>query len=253
MLTSPTKHGAELQAQNVGGISEFFASDRPFEEPDESRTCHIGAQVEASDEELVLRAQQGDGAAFVQLTDRHLATCLVRANRILRNRAEAEEQVQNTLMKAFENLDQFRFAGPFSAWLCRILRNECLIFIREHRKGKFLAVDACSESKVGLELVDQLANQEDNLVINQAMNLLRKELLLIPPLMRNVIKLRDIEGLDMSEVADRLNRSVPAAKSRLMRARKELRKRLAKYYGPNGPRTLLSRPATKKVEYKYTN
>jgi RNA polymerase sigma-70 factor, ECF subfamily len=252
-MTPMTECGAELRAGNVARVPEFWASAPRFKEPDEIGTYPIAVQVEATDEELVLRAQRGDGDAFAKLADRHLATCLKRANRILRSRAEAEDQVQNALMKAFENLDQFRFAAPFSAWLCRILRNECLIFIREHRGGEFLAVDACLESKARLEFVDQLANQEDTLGRKQAMNVWRKELSRIPPVMRNVIRLRDIEGLAMSEVAAQMNLSVPAAKSRLMRARKEVRNRLAKYYSPNGVRMLLSRPGTKKVEYKYAN
>jgi RNA polymerase sigma-70 factor (ECF subfamily) len=127
------------------------------------------------------------------------------------------------------------------------------MFIRERHEGEFLAVDVWSESKGQLELVDQLANQEDALGCHQAMNLLRRELSRIPPLMRDVIQLRDIEGLSMCEVASRLQRSVPAAKSRLMRGRKELRERLAKYYGCTGPGTFISRPAPKEVEYRYAS
>jgi RNA polymerase sigma-70 factor, ECF subfamily len=252
MVTSMSEHRVEQRTGNMERVRDLSASDFKFERGHESGTCHIAVQSEASDEELVLRTRQGDGAAFNKLTDRYHATCLKRANRILRNRAEAEDQVQNAFVKAFECLDQFRFEGPFSAWLCRILRNQCLMFMREHSDAELLAVDVWSESKVRVELVDQLANQEDSFGCQQAMNLLRRELSRIPPLMRDVIQLRDIEGLSMSEVAARLHRSVPAAKSRLMRGRKELRERLAKYYGHSAPRTFIARPAPKKVEYRYS-
>jgi RNA polymerase sigma-70 factor (ECF subfamily) len=253
MLTPTSKRRAEQRTGNAEQVGKPLASDYKFEKRNQSGTCRAGVQVEAGDEELVLRARQGDGAAFAKLTDRYHATCLKRANRILHNHAEAEDQVQNTFMRAFECLDQFRFEGSFSAWLCRILRNQCLMFIRERHEGEFLAVDVWSQSKGRLELVDQLANQEDALRCEQAMNLLRRELARIPPLMRDVIQLRDIEGLSMSEVATRLQRSVPAAKSRLMRGRKELRERLAKYYGHIGPAAFISRRAPKEVEYRYAN
>jgi RNA polymerase sigma-70 factor (ECF subfamily) len=247
-----SEHHAEQRTGNTERAPDLLDSDYKFQH-DESRTWQTRVQVEPSDEELALRAQQGDSAAFTKLTDRYQATCLKRANRILRNRAEAEDEVQNTFVKAFECLDQFRFKGPFSAWLYRILRNQCLMFIRERRKTEFVDVDVWSGSKIRLELVDQLTNQEDAVGCEETMNLLLRELSRIPPVMRNVIQLRDIEGLSISEVAERLHRSIPAAKSRLIRARKELRERLTKYHAGTGLRTLISTPAPKKIEYRYVS
>jgi RNA polymerase sigma-70 factor (ECF subfamily) len=71
--------------------------------------------------------------------------------------------------------------------------------------------------------------------------------------MRNVMRLRDIEGLPMPEVAERLGLSVPAAKSRLMRARKEMRVRLTKHCGQSGPRTLINKAIRNKAEYTYVS
>lgn len=219
----------------------------------ESTAVRAAARVESTDEELVLLARQGNTGAFAELTRRHFATCLKRAFLILRNRTDAEDEVQNAFAKAFECLDRFRFEGPFSAWLCRIVQNQCLMLIRERRQADLVYVDATSESNVRLELVDQLRDQEDDIGCEQVMHLLRREISRVPPLMRNVIELRDIEGLPMPEVAARLGLSVPAAKSRLMRARQELRSRLAKYCGRSGPRTLLSRPIPNKAEYTYVS
>ncbi|MFL6352517.1 MAG: RNA polymerase sigma factor [Bryobacteraceae bacterium] len=202
-----------------------------------------------SDEELVLLAQRGETPAFEQLIQRHFATCLKRAALILRNRSDAEDEVQNAFSKALQSLNNFRFDGPFAAWLCRIVQNQCLMLIREHRRAACVHVDAITTSNARLELVDQAVDQEGQLGARQVETLLRKEISRVPPLMRNVIMLRDVQGLPMLEVAARLGLSVPAAKSRLMRARKEMRARLAKYCGHSGPRTLIYKAAHNKAEY----
>ncbi len=209
--------------------------------------------VPRSEEELVMLAREGDSCAFGELIQRHFAGCFRRAFAMLRNRTDAEDEVQNTFSKAFENLSRFRSEGPFSAWLYRILQNQCRMLIRQRRQSGFVYVDATAPSNARLELVEQLRDQEDELGARQVDILIREQLSRVPPLLRNVIELRDIEGLPMPEVAQRLGLSVPAAKSRLMRARREMRVRLKKHYGRQGPHTLVSQAAHKRVEYTYVS
>ncbi|HMJ20379.1 MAG TPA: sigma factor-like helix-turn-helix DNA-binding protein, partial [Terriglobales bacterium] len=102
-----------------------------------------------------------------------------------------------------------------------------------------------------LELIDQVPDQENELGGRQVNKILRREISCVPPLMRNVMLLRDIEGLPMPEVAARLGLSIPAAKSRLMRARREMRVRLTKHCGQTGPRVLIAKAIYHKAEYTY--
>jgi RNA polymerase sigma-70 factor, ECF subfamily len=208
---------------------------------------------ERPDDELALLAQGGDIKAFGELIDRHFATCLGRAFLLLRNHSDAEDEVQNAFSKAFESLNQFRFRGPFAAWLCRIVQNQCLMLIRDRRQSALVSVDAQTKSNARLELVNQMPDQEEDLGTQQIDKLLHTEISHIPPLMRNVIQLRDIQGLSMPEVAARLGLSVPAAKSRLMRARKELRLRLKKHCGRSGTRTLTYKANYGKAEYTFVS
>ena len=224
-----------------------------FKETYESSAIVPRNLADHTDEQLVLLAQGGDTGAFTELIQRHFATCLKRALLMLRNRSDAEDEVQNAFAKAFQSLGRFRFEGPFSAWLCRIVQNQCLMLMREHRQAGFLHVDETTESNARLELVDQVPDQEDELGTRQVDNLLRREISRVPPLMRNVMLLRDIEGLPMPEVAARLGLSVPAAKSRLMRARREMRARLTKHCGQSGPRSLIYRAIHNKAEYTYVS
>jgi RNA polymerase sigma-70 factor, ECF subfamily len=193
----------------------------------------------ATEEALVAAARSGDTTAFGELIQRHRNACLKRAMLMIRNRSDAEDEVQNAFWKAFQRLDQFRGEGTFAAWLSRIVENQCLMRIREARNSQFVYLDESTESNVRIELVGQTAGPEDQLGADEVVKLLRKEISRIPPLLRNVMLLRDLDQMPMPDVACRLGLSVPAAKSRLMRARMELRSRITKHCGRKGPGTLI--------------
>ena len=192
------------------------------------------ANSAASEQELIELARQGDSAAFGELINRHYNMCLKRASSLIRNPTDAEDEVQNACWKAFERLAQFRGEGTFAAWLSRIVENQCLMRIREDRQAHFLYLDQSTEANVRVELVAQVPGPEDTLGDEELEYLLQKEISRIPPLLRNVMLLSDVERLPMPDVAARLGVSVPAAKSRLGRARVELRARLKKYCGRRG-------------------
>jgi RNA polymerase sigma-70 factor (ECF subfamily) len=207
------------------------------------------AEGAASDENLVRLAVMGDKTAFGELVHNNYSRCLKRATFMLRNRDDAEEEVQNACWKAFQRLEQYRGEGTFGTWLSRIVENQCLMRIREEQKSSFVYLDESTDSKIRLELVAQRASPEDELGEQQVLNLIRREISLIPSRLRNVLVLRDVEQLPMPDVASRLGVSVPAAKSRLMRARTELRQRLAKHCGPKGCATLIQRAKYQQAAY----
>jgi RNA polymerase sigma-70 factor (ECF subfamily) len=190
------------------------------------------------EEALVKLARQGNTAAFGELINLHYDSCLKRASSLIRNPSDAEDEVQNACWKAFERLAQFSGDGTFSAWLGRIVENQCLMRIREDRQARCLYLDESAESNVPVELVAEAPGPEDELGDQQLVNLLQREISRIPPLLRKVMLLSDVERLPMPDVAARLGISVPAAKSRLWRARTELRSRIMKNCGKKaaGPR-----------------
>ena len=203
-----------------------------------------GEEARSHEEELVELARQGDTHAFGELFRQNYTACLKRARWMIRNGSDAEDEVQNACWKAFQRIDQFRGEGTFSAWLSRIVENQCLMRIRQERQLRFLHLDEASESNIRIELVAQMMDPEDELGDQQLERLLRREIARIPPLLRNVMLLYDVDELPLPEVAARLGLSVPAAKSRLMRARVEMRARLSKHCGQRGYGSL-----TRKAKY----
>jgi RNA polymerase sigma-70 factor (ECF subfamily) len=205
------------------------------------------------EEELVASAKRGDKEAFGELIQRHRNACLKRATLMIHNRSDAEDEVQNAFWKAYQRLDQFRGEGSFAAWLNRIVENQCLMRIREARNSHFVYLDEANDANVRLELVGQSADPEDELGVEEVVTLLRREVSRIPPLLRNVMLLRDLDQIPMPDVAVRLGLSVPAAKSRLMRARMELRSRIAKHCGRRGAGTLTHMSRYSRAAYARAN
>ena len=195
---------------------------------------------EATDEQLVRMSQTGRRDSFSELTRRHYRQSLKLAVSILRDREGAEDEVQNAYWKAFQHIDQFHIDARFSTWITRIVVNQCLMRLRSGRRAKFLFLDEvyAGEERMTVELVDRGRSPESMLGAAELAVVLRREIGRIPPLLRGVFMLRDVDQLPMPEVADRLGISLAAAKSRLLRARTELRNRLEKHCGRMGPATL---------------
>jgi len=201
-----------------------------------SKMAHLG------DEELVVMAQGGDDTAFAELIQRHHSSNFKLALSILRDWQDAEDEVQNASWKAFQHINQFQRDAKFTTWMTRIVVNQCLMRIRQSRRANlFYLEDAkIGEEQGALELRDGRQTPEEELGEKEVSTVLTSEIRRIPPLLRSVFLLREIEQLPMPDVARRLGISVAAAKSRLLRARIELRARLARHQGHLGHATLLA-------------
>jgi len=190
--------------------------------------------LELTDLQLVERARGNDHAAFGELVRRHRQKCLNVAASLLRNDCEIEDQVQTALLKAYIHLDQYHGDSEFSTWLARIVFNQSLILMRGRRRVRLLYLDDVPYRSADL-LVAPHPDPESELASRQMRQVLVREVGLIPEVLRSVMLLRDVRGLPIADVAARLGISVPAAKSRLVRARREVRLRMARHYHRPGP------------------
>ncbi|MBV8895709.1 MAG: sigma-70 family RNA polymerase sigma factor [Acidobacteriaceae bacterium] len=200
------------------------------------------AVQEETDDVLVEKCRQGDQRAFGELMRRYQPPALKVALSIMRDREDAEDEVQNAFSKAYEHINQFNRAAKFSTWLTRIVVNQCLMHLRKTRRARFTYIDDTlpNEDQMTMELPDRGLSPEQVLGQVQVGDVLHAEIRRTPPLLRTVFLLRDVEQRPMSEVANILGISVAAAKSRLLRSRAELRNRMRQHYGEVGPATLMN-------------
>lgn len=198
--------------------------------------------MDFADDQLVDLAQAGNDLAFAELVRRHRSSCLKLALSILRDHADAEDEVQNAFWKAFEHLGQFNRDAKFTTWLTRIVVNQCLMRLRQQKRARLLYIEDAvqSEEQITLDLRDESDGPEEVLGKAEVAGVLKQEIRRIPPLLRDVFVLREVQELPMPEVAEKLGITIAAAKSRLLRARNELRSRLGKHQGRLGAATLLS-------------
>jgi RNA polymerase sigma-70 factor, ECF subfamily len=180
---------------------------------------------------LVKQAQAGDEAAFARLVEPHMRKTFHVALRITRNREDAEDASQQTLLKAFANIKQFQGASQFSTWLTRIAMNEALMVMRKRRsEDAHLTYDTdsgqrpraieriCASDTVQPEV--QYAKREHHEALREAIGGLRETL-------RVVVWMLGIEEHKSKDAAKILNLSQSAVKIRFSRARQELRECLA--------------------------
>jgi len=181
-----------------------------------------------SDDQLLTLAQQRDQAAFAELMSRTLSSSFKLALSILKDRQDAEDEVQNSFWNAWRYVGQFQRGSKFSTWMSRIVINQCLMRLRKARGVNFLYLDAgAAEGDIGaMELPDRSSNPEVELGSQEISAILHREIRRLPPLLRNVVVMRDLDELAIDDVAARLGISIVAAKSRLLRGRVELRQRL---------------------------
>lgn len=189
-----------------------------------------------SDDELLALARERNEAAFAELMARTSSTSFKLALSILKDRQDAEDEVQNSYWSVWRHVGQFQGDSKFSTWVSRIVINQCLMRLRKLRRARFHYLDETVEGREAsaMELRDAGESPEEKVSRGELSAVLRREIRLLPPMLRTVLELRDLEELSTEDVARRLGISIVAAKSRLLRARAELRQRLEKRLRTSG-------------------
>src|SRR5262245_40441855 len=181
-----------------------------------------------ADDELVRLAQGGDNRAFDELVERYRDKVYRLGFKILRHEDDAAEALQDALLSAYRGIKNFKAESTFSTWLYRVATNAALMKYRKRRDGHISLERSQSDDDDSepLALPDwsaQPLDAETRAVMQEGIDRLPDEL-------KVVFVLRDVEGLTNSEVSEVLELSVPAVKSRLHRARLQLRNRLDRYF-----------------------
>jgi len=189
--------------------------------------------VADDDLDLVHASKNGDVAAFEQLVKRYDRKLLRIAHNVTHNTEDSQDAVQETFLKAFQHLGQFREDSKFSTWLIRITVNQSLMKVRKRAKRE-VSLDEDSQADrdmLPIDAADWAPNPEQLYWASELRAILVNTLSELRPALRTVFVLRDIEGLSTDQAAEVLNLGPTAVKARLWRARLHLRERLNKYFG----------------------
>lgn len=199
----------------------------------ESYLQAMGAfSMDASDDALIIAAQGGDHNAFVELCRRHSAVAKLKIFSIVRNHEDAEDVLQDTLLRAYLHLSTFRRSCKFSTWLTTIGMNSALMVLRKRRIRRETHASAVSLETGTVELqefIDRSPGPERIYRYQQEILLIRREVEKLRPSLRSVVNHHYGSDCSLEETSKAQGISLAATKSRLMRGRARLRSSLTRY------------------------
>lgn len=195
--------------------------------------------MQISDAQLVKKAQNNDTKAFEELIKRYEKKIYNLAYRIMGNREDAKDMLQDTFLQVFRKLSGFKGDSAFSTWLYRIAVNTCLMKKRKEKNMKTVSMDTpiltMNHDEIKRELSDDWSKSPLASIENEEIReTIQKAVKSLPEDYRAVFVLRGVKGMSNQKIAKILDISLPAVKSRLHRARLFLRDRLSKYFADSG-------------------
>jgi RNA polymerase sigma-70 factor (ECF subfamily) len=182
------------------------------------------------DKDTLESACQGDPEAFSVLVERYSARIYGTCFNYLGNRQDAEDCVQETFVKAFRCMAEYRFRSSIYTWLYRIAVNTCLDFKRKNNRAIVYSLDEALEtedSQVFSQIPDTAPLPDEQVEEKETRAMIREEIDRLPGYLREILIMRDLEGLSYHELASLLQLTEGTVKSRLSRARCLLTERVA--------------------------
>jgi len=182
----------------------------------------------------LLEIRSGNRAEFAKLIDAHSNQIYRLALKMLSNPQDAEDVLQTTFLKAFQNINKFEGRSKISTWLYRIATNEALMIIRKQRPEVDISEESDEDNNdinSPVQFIDWCCLPESEMVSSESKVELDNAIQRLSEALRIVFILRDIEGLSIQETSKVLNLTETAVKTRLLRARLNLREQLSAYYG----------------------
>ena len=210
-------------------------------------TANPTERLTAQEAELIRRILAGEKELYYELICPYERSVYVAAFSILRSEADAEDCAQDAILKAFRYLSAFRGESKFGSWLVSIVLNEAKMKLRKLRPGLYESLDEPVTNDEGdyvpQLLVDWREIPSESLERREVRDILVRAVQSLPEIYREVFVLRDIEGFDVASTAQMLEVSEAVVKTRLLRARLQMRDRVAPHIKDS---SVLSRSIFKK-------
>lgn len=190
--------------------------------------------ADATDDEILALAQAGDPAACALCIDTYGPLVYRLALRLMQNEADAEDVVQETFINAFKAVDRFEGRSGLGTWLYRITYNNAMMRLRKNAPDDLDIDSAVNDGDAAFRIPEQMYDwcclPEKDFRSSEVRHQLSQAVDDLSPALRSVFTLRELEGLSTAETAESLDISEASVKTRLHRARLQLRESLSEYF-----------------------
>ena len=199
--------------------------------------CFHDNSIGSREADLVRDLRAGSAAAFSQLHELYGRRLYRKIYSITRHHEDAEDVLQDTLMRAYLSLNSFEGRSRFYSWLTRIAINSALMVLRKRRNRAEVAIELGSgneDESLQVEFKDARPNPEETYVVHERRRHLTRAVASLSPAFRTVMELQTTHSGSMKEIAEALHVTVPTVKARLHRARRRVAERIAAQAGTRG-------------------
>ncbi len=220
---------SEIQILGPGSVALNESGPLVDEHALSAPVIPVLAQADNREADLLTAAKSGDHRAFMELYGRHRPSLVRRIRRIVHNFEDAEDVLQETLMSAFRHLGRFRAHCTFRTWIMTIATNHSLMLLRKrrnHPETEFGLVTAEGKEVEFLQLSDPMPNPEQVCTQRQASRRVSQAVRRLPTGFRLLVERYHWDEVKLADAARAVGITEAAAKSRLLRARKVLRRHL---------------------------
>ena len=180
--------------------------------------------MEIDEKKLIERASGGDPEAFNRLMEQHERRMYAVALRMCANREDAQDCLQEAMLRVYRAIGGFKGESSFSTWVYRITMNTCLDELRRRKNKQSASLDDLLDE--GWAPADERTSPEKHAVRAETARMLHQTIRELPEDMRAAVVLRDIQGYSYEEIAKILDINVGTIKSRISRGREKLREKL---------------------------
>ena len=183
-----------------------------------------GGALEFNERDMIERASRGDAAAFNRLMEQHERRMYAVALRMCGNREDAQDCLQEAMLRVYRAIGGFKGQSSFSTWVYRITMNTCLDELRRKKNRQSTSLDSLLD--MGWSPSDDTNAPEKQAIRSELRRNLNRAIQELPEEMRSAVVLRDIQGFSYEEIAHMLEINVGTIKSRISRGREKLREKM---------------------------
>lgn len=180
------------------------------------------------DDKLVKQAKKGSNDAFNKLVSKYREQLHFHIGKMIRDREQVEDLVQEVFMKAFDNLESYNTQYAFSTWIYRIATNHTIDYLRK-KKLKTLSINdpvTTKDGEMNVQLPDENFETDRAIIRKQRKKMIESAISNLPEKYRDVIKMRHMEEMSYQEISDELDLPLGTVKAHIFRAREMLYKTL---------------------------